>query len=104
MIGPIMNSSDDDFRRQQESKPTVRQWTDDEVNRLIETLKIERPEMWEAYVGGETKFNAVNPKIVQWLLATSNRLFPGHTLSDVTVLVGRVRDIVRDRLGLEWPK
>jgi hypothetical protein len=57
--------------------------------------------LWEAYLRGETQYNAIKPDVSQWIRMTSHRLFPNQTYDRLTDLVSRMRDIVRPQLGLE---
>jgi hypothetical protein len=53
--------------------PSSAQWTDDDVDRLIETLKAERPDFWAVYVEAEIKLEVLNDDVMQWIITTGHR-------------------------------
>ena len=78
-----------------------KKWTESDVQYLVETLKADRPDLWEIYIQGEIRDKAVPDDAAQWIRMTMHRLFPEPSFDERTDLLSLFRDVVRRQLGLE---
>lgn len=78
-----------------------RKWSESDAQALIETLRAERSDQWDAYVAGEIRFHVMSHAVSGWMGVTAHRLFPDASYGEITDLLALVRSITRAQLGLE---
>ncbi|KAA5598248.1 hypothetical protein [Blastochloris sulfoviridis] len=78
-----------------------KKWTESDVQHLVETLKADRPDLWEIYIQGEILEETVPDDAAQWIRMTMYQLFPEQSFGERTGLLILFRDVVRRQLGLE---
>lgn len=74
------------------------EWTEDDVQRLSGALQTERPDLWEAYIQGESRGTAVSGPARDWIDLTMRRLFPGKSFADLTRLLRLFRAAVQRQI------
>jgi hypothetical protein len=74
-----------------------------EANLLIKTLETERPDLWAAYLKQEQGSGQLSNKTVNWILDAQRKLFPGLTLNQYGLILGRMRDLIAIYLGQREP-
>jgi hypothetical protein len=78
-----------------------KKWTESDAQYLVETLKADRPDLWEIYIQGEIHDKTVHDDSAQWIRMTMRKLFPEPSFDELTDLKFLFRDVVRRQLGLE---
>jgi hypothetical protein len=82
----------------------AREWTDEDVERWIELIKREDPQLWDRYIEGEKTHHAIEPDDGDAMDRLAHRkLFPDASPGSLGTLTGLLRAKVRAELNLKWP-
>jgi len=69
-----------------------------DVNDLIDALKRQSPEAWQSYLKTVEHEGRIEASAYHTILQTAFGLFPGRETNEITDLLRRMLDMVRDEL------
>jgi hypothetical protein len=91
-------------RRATARRATLHRWTDEKIVQYIQAFQTRRPNEYAEYVRQEIDRSEIEANLALEMDRFASSMFPHASLADVVELKGKVRDHVRNSLGLKWEK